>query len=571
MKGRLINMKIKWRIALQVSLLIIGIILTVSIFFNKSITRLVSEENSEELFNYSILGYSLIDAHYPGEYRLEGDKLYKGETLLNDNYEVVDEFTEKTGILGTIFAGDTRVSTTVKDENGDRKVGTQADKKVLDKVVTDNKVYQGVAVVAGKKADTYYTPIHDKDGAVVGMWFVGVYSEIVAAKIAEATNAINTILIVILFIGFFTSYLLGNNIGSEFNRIKGYLERLEKGDFKISFGEKLAKRKDEIGIITRSFIHMQEQISTIILAIKEETTKIGDSSTILATSSNNVYSDVEEISATTQQLSAGMEETAASTQEMNATAVEIEREIGVVANKSSNGETIAEEIKKRAEELKKVSLESQKVAIEIYEKANKKLRKSIEKTAAIEEIKALSKTILNITSQTNLLALNAAIEAARAGEAGRGFAVVASEIRVLAENSQSAVSKIETISNEVSSAVEDLVADSKGILDFVDSKVIQDYKVLVKTGEQYNDDANTVQGMVSEIKSSTVHLLESITYIRQAIDEVTVATNEGANGSSEIAEKSTSIAFKTNQVLEQANANKESAAYLNEMVQFFQI
>ena len=59
--------------------------------------------------------------------------------------------------------------------------------------------------------------------------------------------------------------------------------------------------------------------------------------------------------------------------------------------------------------------------------------------------------------------------------------------------------------------------------------------------------------------------------IRQAIDEVTVATNEGANGSSEIAEKSTSIAFKTNQVLEQANANKESAAYLNEMVQFFQI
>ena len=564
-------MKIKWRIVLQVSLLIIGIMLTVTIFFNRSITKIVGEEVSEELLNYSILGYELYDAHYPGEWRLEGDKIYKGNTLINDNFEVMDEFSGKTGILGTIFAGDTRVTTSVTDEKGNRKVGTKAEKKVLDMVLTNNKDYKGVAMVAGTKANTFYTPLHDKDGAVVGMWFVGVYSKDVDAKIAEAMGSITIILLVILLIGIITSYILGNSIGLGFKRIKDYLARLENGDFKISLDKKLAKRKDEIGIITRSFINMQSQISTIMLAIKEETTKIGDSTIILATSSNNVYSDVEEISATTQQLSAGMEETAASTQEMNATAVEIEREIGVVANKSNNGETIAEEIKKRAEELKKVSLESQKAAIEIYEKANKKLRHSIEKTAAIEEIKALSKTILNITSQTNLLALNAAIEAARAGEAGRGFAVVASEIRVLAENSQSAVSKIETISNEVSSAVEDLVADSKSILDFVDSKVIQDYKVLVKTGEQYNEDANTVQVMVAEIKSSTVHLLESITYIRQAIDEVTVATNEGANGSSEIAEKSTSIAFKTNQVLEQANANKDSAAYLNEMVQFFQI
>jgi len=266
-----------------------------------------------------------------------------------------------------------------------------------------------------------------------------------------------------------------------------------------------------------------------------------------------------------------MEETAASTQEMNATAVEIEIEIGIVADKSTNGQEIVGEIKNRAEELKKTSLESQKAAIDIYEIANKNLRESIEKTHAIEEIKILSKTILNITSQTNLLALNAAIEAARAGEAGKGFAVVASEIRVLAENSQSAVSKIESISNEVSSAVEALVIDAKRILEFVDNKVIADYKVLVQTGEQYNEDANTVQSMVAEIQSSTVHLFESIKYIRQAIDEVTTATGEGASGSTDIAEKSTSISFKTNEVLIQANSNKDSAASLNEMVKFFQV
>ena len=564
-------MKIKWKIVLQISILIVSAIIVVSIFFNKSITKIVTEETSEELLNYSILGYSILDAKYPGDWKLVDGNLYKGDTLINNNFDVVDQFTGKTGILGTIFAADTRISTSVKDESGVRKVGTKADSTVLDTVIKNNKDYQGIAVVAGINTNTYYTPLHDKDGKVVGMWFVGKYSTVVQAKISNAMNTIFIILLVILILAGIVAYLVGDNIGKGFNKIKSYIERMEKGDFKISFNQKTAKRKDEIGEITRSFIHMQGQISETMHAIKDETTRIEDATTILATSSNDVYADIEDISATTEQLSAGMEETAASTQEMNATAVEIEREIGVVADKTTNGEEIVGEIKKRAEELKKTSLESQKAAIDIYEIANKNLRQSIERTHAIEEIKMLSKTILNITSQTNLLALNAAIEAARAGEAGKGFAVVATEIRVLAENSQNAVSKIESISNEVSSAVEALVIDSKSILDFVDTKVIQDYNVLVHTGEQYSEDANTVQSMVAEIKSSTVHLFESIKYIRQAIDEVTIATNEGASGSTDIAEKSTSISFKTNEVLLQANSNKESAATLNAMVKFFQI
>jgi len=564
-------MKMKWKIVLQILLVIAGFIIITSLFFSKTVTRLLNEENSEELSNYSVLGVSLFDAYYPGDWRLEGENLYKGDTLINDNFEVVDEIAKDTGILATVFAGDTRVSTTVKDKNGNRKVGTQADGIVLDSVLTKNTIFKGNTEVAGKSAATYYIPLHDKDGAIVGMWFVGVYMNVVEGKIADAMLSMTGLLIMILIIGGIVSYILGNTIGRGFIQIKSYLKRIEKGDFKIQFNEKLAKRKDEIGDITRSFINMQENISGTIFGIKTEANIIEDSTKILANSADNVYSDVEDISATTQQLSAGMEETAASTQEMNATAVEIEREIGIVADKSKNGQVIAEGIKKRAEILKEASLLSQKTAVEMYEIANKNLRRSIKKTSAIEEIKALSKTILNITSQTNLLALNAAIEAARAGEAGKGFAVVANEIRVLAENSQNAVSKIEAITNEVSSAVEDLVVDSKSILEFVDNKVIQDYKVQVQTGEQYNEDAKTVEDMVEEIKSSTIHLFESIKYIRQAIDEVTIATNEGASGASEIAEKSAAIAFKTNQVKEQANANKESAAHLNDMVQFFQI
>ncbi len=183
----------------------------------------------------------------------------------------------------------------------------------------------------------------------------------------------------------------------------------------------------------------------------------------------------------------------------------------------------------------------------------------------------MSQTILSITSQTNLLALNASIESARAGEAGKGFAVVAEQIRILAEDSKSAVSKIENITTLVADAVNELVVDSQNILSFVDNQVIKDYENTVRIGEQYDVDAGTVKAMVAEIKDSTQILKESIQYIKTAIDEVTLATNEGARGATDIAEKSSSIAEKTSEVLQQAKLNEESAAKLNEHVGFFKI
>jgi methyl-accepting chemotaxis protein len=242
-----------------------------------------------------------------------------------------------------------------------------------------------------------------------------------------------------------------------------------------------------------------------------------------------------------------------------------------VSDKAANGQILASQIKERAEGLKKVAFDSQQSAVEIYENANKNLRQSIEKAAAIQEIKALSKTILDITAQTNLLALNASIESARAGEAGKGFAVVANEIAVLARNSKNAVSKIEAISNEIAVTVEEIVDDSKQLLDFMDTKVIKDYGVMVTTGEQYDKDAGIIDEMVTEIRNSTAQLGESISYIRRAIDEVTTASQEGSKGSAEIADKSTSIFHKTNDVLEQANSSKTIAENLHKLVTFFQV
>lgn len=564
-------MKIKWKIILSLNALILFIMIFINIMVRADITRLVDNKNKVELNNYSLLGLSLLDAQYPGDWRLEGESLYKGDTIINSNFEVVDEFTKDTGILATIFADDTRISTTVKDENGKRKIGTQADKEVLEKVITKNETYQGTVSVAGKNADTYYVPLHNKEGKVVGMWFVGVYSDAVQKEISDAMFMISVFLFVFFVISTVIANFLGVFIAKGYENLRKDLVRLESGDFNIVLHEKYLNRKDEIGDITRSFHNMQEKIKGIIQTIKIEATNIGSSSVILVEGADNVYRDIENISATTEELSAGMEETAASTEEINATSVSIEEEISRVNEKAISGQKLAIEIKQRAEGLKSVALESQKTAIDIYDNANKKLRNSIGKASAIDEIRALSKTILDITAQTNLLALNASIESARAGEAGRGFAVVAGEIATLARNSKAAVTQIDTITSDISVAVEDIIKDSELLLKFVDDKVIKDYDVLVNTGKLYTNDAITIEEMVNEIRNSAAQLKESIYYIHRAIDEVTVASQEGSKGSAEIAEKSTSIFHKTNEVLEQANVTKQIAASLNEAVEFFKI
>ncbi len=564
-------MKIKWKIVLAFDLLLLVIILFANSAAYKSILSLVEKELSHELVNYSALGTTLIDTYYPGDWRLEGDELYKGETLINENYNVVDELSQKTNLLVTIFANDTRIATTVKDDSGNRMIGTKASEQVIKEVLTQGKPYSGNATVVNRDALTYYVPIKDKDNNIIGMWFVGSYSEDAHKNVALVMRNISIALGIFLLIGTSISYFLGTYIARGFTKIRGNLRQMESGDFTLQFRESELKRKDEIGDIKRSFYHMQETIREIITTIKDETAHITLASNALAKGANHVYKDVEEISATTEELSAGMEETAASMQEMNATSLAINEEVNHVTNMTNNGQNLAVEIKNRASTLKNVAVNSQKTAIELYEEVNTKLRESIQKTAAIEEIKALSQTILSITAQTNLLALNASIESARAGEAGKGFAVVANEISNLARSSKNAVSQIDLISNDISGAVSDIVNDSETLLNFIDNKVIKDYEILVETGEQYYSDANTVEHMVTSIKNSMLQLDESITYIHKAIDEVTVASQEGSKGASEIAEKSTSIFHMTDEVLEQANTNKEIAAKLDTTVQFFKI
>jgi methyl-accepting chemotaxis protein len=266
-----------------------------------------------------------------------------------------------------------------------------------------------------------------------------------------------------------------------------------------------------------------------------------------------------------------MEETAASTQEMNATSAEIENAIESVAEKAQHGAQTGNEINQRAAELGVSFKESYDNGQRIFANVTKKLEKALEESKAVEQINVLADSILGITEQTNLLALNAAIEAARAGEAGKGFAVVAEEIRHLAEDSKNTVSKIQDVTKIVVGSVDNLAANSNELLGFVKNDVANDYRTMLDSTSQYNNDADKINELVTDLSATSQQVLASIQNMTKTINEVTTASNEGAGGTSNIAEKAAVISEKAEEILSSINSTKDGANELNGMVIKFKL
>ena len=183
-----------------------------------------------------------------------------------------------------------------------------------------------------------------------------------------------------------------------------------------------------------------------------------------------------------------------------------------------------------------------------------------------ENVKEETSTIEGITSQTNLLALNASIEAARAGDAGKGFAVVAEQIRVLAEQSKDAVVNIQNVTGNVVDSVDNLADDSKKLLEFVGTDVMDNLKEFSETADNYTKDAGNVDELVADFSAAAEELLASINGVISAINDVSTATTEGASGTTEIAQKVALVSKKSVEIAQKAAAAHESANQLKEQV-----
>lgn len=161
----------------------------------------------EKLAGDLAMATAFIDNKYPGNWSLKEGALYKGETKMNDNFNLIDSIGKSTGDNVTIFMGDTRVATNVVNAAGSRATGTRAADNVIDAVLRQGKKYTGKAQVVGVWNQTAYEPILNEKGDVIGMFFVGIphtHYEKVVQEISIRVMILGAIgFAIVFFLGYF--------------------------------------------------------------------------------------------------------------------------------------------------------------------------------------------------------------------------------------------------------------------------------------------------------------------------------------------------------------------------------
>lgn len=208
----LLNLRtIRWRYIIMNTLVIILGLLATVIWTTKQIQIEANTAAVDKAKSNLRLAEALLDSRLPGHWAVRNGQLYKGETLINGNNEIVDQIGVLTGDTCTIFQGPTRVATNVIRDNI-RVLGTKVSEEVGKVVLEEGKEYSGEADVAGIKYQTAYEPIKDQNGQIIGMWYVGANKQFVDKVIGDTAFRVASIyglvlLGILLIIWVFTNSL----------------------------------------------------------------------------------------------------------------------------------------------------------------------------------------------------------------------------------------------------------------------------------------------------------------------------------------------------------------------------
>jgi methyl-accepting chemotaxis protein len=463
------------------------------------------------------------------EMRIADGKIMAGDYPINGNFELPDKVKEIFGGAATIFQGDLRVSTNIVKPDGSRAVGTRLQGPAYQAVIKRGKPYRGESDILGIPYFTAYDPIFDKNGAVIGVCYVGEkQSEYLAVydrlkyMVAGIAGAVAVGLC-------FLSYLLVGKTLQPLGKMRDMIHDISLGNGDLT--RRLdADSGDELGDVSKGFNVFVEKLHGIICHIDRTTLQVAEASARL-------HSTAQEMARGSENVTAQAGSVATAGEEMSTTTADIARSCATAAEGARYATQAVISGAKVVDE-----------TIEVMNGIEAMVRDSAKTVEGLgrrsEQIGEIVGTIEDIADQTNLLALNAAIEAARAGEQGRGFAVVADEVRALAERTTRATKEIgemiKAIQQETRGAVHTMEAGVHKV-SIGSSKAGASGKALEGILEQINDVTMQINQVATAAEQQTATTSEISNNMHQ-ITDVVAQTSQGAHVSAASANQLSSLA-----------------------------
>ena len=467
------------------------------------------------------------------DFAMSGDTLKKGNETLSENYELIDKLKQERDVELSIFYGDTRVLTTLKDSSGKREINKKMSKEIYDIIQRGESYFTDDLELFGVPYSGCYVPLYQPNSdKIVGSIFCGrSQAEVNAAAhstIVSMALSMMGVFIVAIVIGMFVITRIVKHLDGAVD----YLGTLSKGALNLTVKKDLVVRKDEVGDIARAIQRLVESMRDIITnittssqALQGFSEKFSASFDRIAESINNVNIAVDEIANGSSSQAA---ETMSASQKVTQMGTALDETTANVETLGSSSVKMREYNKTAAKNLDELSAISETTKSSVLLVQNQ----TNQTNDSAQEIREATELITDIANQTNLLSLNASIEAARACENGRGFAVVADEIRNLSEQSRESAERIVEIVNT-------LIANSNTsvtTMNEVAENIRTQNNKIEETGEMFrslNEEIAEVTEAIEKIRKQTEALDVQKKEVLDIVDGLAAIAEQNAAGTEE--------------------------------------